>query len=90
VVSTDALLTQRKFCQDLCDADYVMPVKENQRKLLGDIRTVFEPGTSPPHAKTYERSHKDLGAHTDTCSTIEKENGWIQKRTMTISTILPV
>ena len=30
VVTTGALLTQRKFCQDLCDADadYVMPVKD--------------------------------------------------------------
>ena len=44
VVTTDALLTQRSFCQDLCnaDADYVQPIKENQSDLLEDIRSVFE------------------------------------------------
>lgn len=48
VVTTDALRTQRKFCQDLCDtdADYVMPVKGNQPNLLEYIRSVFEPGQS--------------------------------------------
>ncbi len=47
-MTTDALLTQRKFCQDLCDADvdYAMSVKENQHKLLEDIHKVFESGTS--------------------------------------------
>lgn len=95
VVTTDALLTQRKFFQDLCDAnaDYVLPVKDNQRKLLEDIRSVFEPGSSATHTtanhtKTFERTLDDLGAHTDIYSTIEKENGWLQTRTMTTSTIL--
>ncbi len=88
VVTTDALLTQRKFFQDLCDAnaDYVLPVKDNQRKLLEDIRSVFEPGSSATHTtanhtKTFERTLDDLGAHTDIYSTIEKENGWLQTRT---------
>ncbi len=95
VVTTDALLTQRSFCQDLCDADadYVMPVKNNQPNLSEDIRSVFELGqsdthTAPHHTKTFEQIHKDLGAHTDTCTTIEKGNGWLQTRTMTTSTIL--
>ncbi len=94
VVTTDALLTQRLFCQDLCDADaeYVMPVKENQPNLLEDIRSVFESGhsdtrTSHP-AKTSEQIHKDLGAHTDTCTTVDKDNGWLQTRTMMTSTLL--
>lgn len=94
VVTTDALLTQRSFCQDLCDADadYVQPIKENQSDLLEDIRSVFETKqsdtpTSHP-TKTFEQIHKDHGAHTDTYTTFEKENGWIQTRTMTTSTLL--
>ena len=94
-MTTDALLTQRSFCQDLCDADadYVMPVKENQPNLLEDIRSVFEPGqsdtrTATHHTKTFEQIHTELGAQTDTCTTIEKGKGWIQTRTMTTSTIL--
>ena len=94
VVTTDALLTQRSFCQDLCnaDADYVQPIKENQSDLLEDIRSVFETKqsdtpTSHP-TKTFEQIHKDHGAHTDTYTTFEKENGWIQTRTITTSTLL--
>ena len=94
VVTTDALLTQRSFCQDLCDADadYVMPVKENHPTLLEDIRAVFESEhsdtrTSHP-TKTGEQGHKELGARTGTCTTVEKDNGWLQTRTMTTSTLL--
>ena len=90
VVATDALLTQRRFCQDLCDADadYVMPVKDNQHKLLEDIRPVFEPNPSDIYRKTFEQAPDNIGAHTDTCDMTEKENGWLQTRTMTTRTIL--
>jgi len=43
VVTMDALLTQRRVAEDIleCDGDYVMIVKENQQKLLDDVKTVF-------------------------------------------------
>ena len=94
VVTTDALLTQRTFCQNLCDADadYVMPVKANQKSLLDDIRTLFEPvpsaKTTTEQIKTLKKIHAALGAHTDTYQTIEKGHGWIQTRTLTASTAL--
>lgn len=94
VVTTDALLTQRSICQDLCDADadYVMPVKENQETLLEDIRKVFEPvssdHTAAEHTKTLKKTHEALGSHLDTYEIVEKGHGWIQTRTMTTSTAL--
>ena len=74
------------------EVDYVMPVKENDPALLEDIRAVFESGhsdtrTSHP-TKTSEQIHKELGARTDTFTTVEKDNGWLQTRTMTTSTLL--
>ena len=39
-------------------------------------------------SKTFEQIQAELGAHTDTHTTCEKENGWIQTRTMTTSTAL--
>lgn len=94
VVTTDALLTQRSICQDLCDADadYVMPVKENQETLLEDIRKVFEPvpsvHTAAEHTKTLKKTHEALGLHLDTYEIVEKGHGWLQTRTMTTSTAL--
>ena len=43
IVTMDALLTQRKVAKDVLDGggDYVMIVKENQEKLLDDVKTVF-------------------------------------------------
>ena len=44
VITTDALLTQRKFCQEILEhqADYCLPVKANQKQLYEDIRDLFE------------------------------------------------
>ena len=95
VVTTDALLTQRTFCQNLCDADadYAMPVKANQKSLLDDIRTLFEPEpsetkTTAEQTETLKKTHDALGAHMDTDETIEKGHGWIEMRTLTVSTAL--
>ena len=94
VVTTDALLTQRSFCQDLCDADadYVMPVKKNQKSLYNSIRKVFEPlpsvQTASDHTKTLKKAHEALGSHLDTYKIVEKGHGWIQTRTLTSSTAL--
>lgn len=81
VITTDALLTQRSFCQNLCDADadYAMPVKANQKSLLNDIQKVFEPlpsaKTISDHTEILKKTHDDLGAHLDTFKITEKGNG---------------
>ena len=94
VVTTDALLTQRSFCQDLCDADadYVMPVKKNQKSLYNNIRKVFEPlpstQTASDETKTLKKAQEALGSHLDTYEIVEKGHGCIQTRTLTSSTAL--
>jgi predicted transposase YbfD/YdcC len=44
IVSVDAMHTQRETSQTIIDGggDYVMPVKDNQQRLLDDVKTVFE------------------------------------------------
>lgn len=50
VMTADALLCQRKLCQDVLDArgDYLLTVKENQPTLYQDIRLLFDPPFSRP------------------------------------------
>jgi predicted transposase YbfD/YdcC len=44
IVSVDAMHTQRETSRTIIDGggDYVMPVKDNQQRLLDDVKTVFE------------------------------------------------
>ena len=57
VITTDALLTQRKVCQEILQrqADYCLPVKANQKQLYEDIRDLFEPfeETDPPEVERH-------------------------------------
>jgi hypothetical protein len=53
VVTADAMFTHRDFCEAVVrrGGDYVLPVKENQPNLRGDIEAAFitpAPGLSPP------------------------------------------
>jgi len=45
VITGDALLTQRQVCKEILEGggDYLLPVKENQPALLGDIEEAFSP-----------------------------------------------
>ena len=54
VITTDALLTQRTFCQDIlaATADYVLPVKANQKQMFEDIRDLFEPSRRQTRQKS--------------------------------------
>ena len=47
VITTDALLTQRAFCEKVVEmgGDYVLPVKKNQAFLFWAIDTLFNPKT---------------------------------------------
>jgi predicted transposase YbfD/YdcC len=98
IVTTDALLTQKKFCQTLREknADYVLPVKANQKLTYQDIQRLFEPESPPKNdvdpqayqARIFETLHHEAKAHTDTASTVEKAHGYITTRTLTTSTLL--
>ena len=98
IITTDALLTQKAFCQTLCEkkADYVLPVKANQKQTYQDIQLLFEPQPPPKtdvdaqayQARTFETMHHEAEAHTDTASDVEKAHGYITTRTLTTSTLL--
>ena len=94
VITTDALLTQRKFCQEILDrhADYCLPVKANQKQLSEDIRDLFEPfdETDPPEVehRRFENLHAEVGAYLQTHTDTETAKGRTTTRTLTASTLL--
>ena len=94
VITTDALLTQRKFCQEILgrQADYCLPVKANQKQLYEDIRALFEPfdETDPPEVerRRFENLHAEAGAYLQTYTDTETAKGRITTRTLTASTLL--
>ena len=94
VITTDALLTQRKLCQEILDqhADYCLPVKANQKQVYEDIRHLFEPldETDPPEInhRRFENLHAEVGAHLQTYTHTEDAKGKITTRTLTASTLL--
>ena len=94
VITTDALLTQRAFCQDLLDrqADYLLPVKANQKTLFEDIQDLFHPfsNETPPEATTPEFAlmHTEAEAYLRTHQDVETAHGYTTTRTLTASTLL--
>ena len=94
VITTDALLTQRKFCQHILEhhADYCLPVKANQKQLYMDIRDLFEPfdETDPPEVeyRRFENLHTENQATLQTYTDTEDAKGRIITRTLTTSTLL--
>ena len=94
VITTDALLTQRKFCQEILDrqADYCLPVKANQKQLFEDIRALFDPldetDTPEVNQRRFENLHAEAGAHLQTYTDTEDAKGRFTTRTLTASTLL--
>ena len=94
VITTDALLTQRKFCQEILDhqADYCLPVKANQKQLYEDIRDLFEPfdeADSPEvEHRRFENLHVENEATLQTYTDREDVKGRRATRTLTVSTLL--
>ena len=92
VVTTDALLTQRAFCQEVLNqqADYALPVKENQKQMHQDISDLFQPlsQTDPQEVekRRFENLHTEADAHLDTHTDLETAQGWTTTRTLTAST----
>jgi len=74
VVTMDALLTQRHVAEDILegDGDYVMIVKENQQKLLDDVKTVFH----GPCSHLLQKSSAE---------TVDVGHGRIEGRYLTVS-----
>ncbi len=77
-------------------ADYVLPLKANQKRTYQDLQHLFEPQLPPNtdvdpqayQARIFETLHHEAEAHTDTASTLEKAHGYITTRTLTTSTLL--
>ena len=94
VLTTDALLTQRPFCQEVLNqqADYALPVKKNHKQMYEDIQDLFEPlsETDPQdiEKRRFENLHTQANAHLDTHTDVETSHGFTTTRTLTVSTLL--
>ena len=87
VITTDALLTQRTFCQAVIDdaGDYMLPVKDNQPDLLDAIEKLFQ-GT--PDTLSDGTTHPILREPIAIHQTTEKSHGRLQTRCLKASTSL--
>ena len=93
VVTTDALLTQRRFSASVClsGGDYVLPVKGNHKELLEAIESQFRHPPETDFQTAYEVlkvEHQQDGEHLDTHTTVETGHGRIETRHLTCSTML--
>ena len=88
VITTDALLTQKPFCQAIINAggDYVLPAKKNQESLFCAIEKLFQ--DTPDAADTDLRIHPVLGEPYDIHKTVEKAHGRLETRCLKASTSL--
>ena len=94
IITTDALLAQRAFCEQVVDAggDYVQPVQKNQAFLYWAIETLFqsEDATRTTNKATpaLEAEHPDMGEILDSFQTYDKEHGRLETRCLKASTAL--
>ena len=87
VITTDALLTQKTFCQEIIEGngDYVLPVKNNHPDLCDDIQKLFQ---DVPDTLSEDTTHPQLGDPIYTHETFEKSHGRIETRCLKASTSL--
>ena len=76
VITTDALLTQRRFSEAICarGGDYLLPVKANQPQLLDSDRKSFRQPDGTDFQTAYDVlkiEHQQDGEHLDTYQTTE-------------------
>ena len=93
VITTDALLTQRRFSEAICGqgGDYLLPVKANQPALLEAIESQFRPPAGTDFQSAYEVlkiEHQQDGEHLDTYQTTDTAHGHLETRHLTCSTML--
>ena len=83
VITGDAMFTQRQLCLQIVAAqgDYVLEVKENQPRLLADIKTLFAPQTPIPGSGPVPTDFSQA-------TTKNKGHGRIERRTITVSSML--
>lgn len=84
IITVDSLLTQRKVSQDIINGggDYVMIVKENQKSLLDDVRTVFD---GPCSHLSFRRVTEEQILRKWSDQTIDSGHGRIEERFLTSS-----
>ena len=94
VVTTDALLTQRRFSEAICaqGGDYLLPVKANQLEVLEAIESQFRKPTDATDFQTayevWQIEHQQDGEHLDTYQTTDTAHGRMETRRLTCSTML--
>ena len=93
VITTDALLTQRRFSEAICGqgGDYLLPVKANQPELLEAIESQFRPPAGTDLQSAYEVlkiEHQQDREHLDTYQTTDTAHGRLETRRLTCSTML--
>ena len=93
VITTDALLTQRRFSEAICvrGGEYLLPVKANQPVLLEAIESQFRQPDGTDFQSAYEVlkiEHQQDGEHLDTYQTTDTAHGRLETRRLTCSTML--
>lgn len=93
VVTTDALLTQRRFSETVCsqNGEYLLPVKKNQKLLYDAIERLFRQEGTTDFQTGYailKREHEQDGECLDTYETVATGHGRIETRRLTCSTML--
>ena len=94
VITTDALLTQRAFCEKVVEmgGDYVLPVKKNHEFLFWAIDTLFQSEdttlATDKVSTTLEAKHPEIGGIFDSCHTYDTEQGRLETRCLKASTAL--
>ena len=93
VVTTDALLTQRSFCESVLElgGDYVLPVKANHKQVYEDIERLFRQPAETTFQTAYntlKAEHQDWGETLDTLEDVDEAHGRIETRRLTASTAL--
>ncbi len=83
VVSGDALFAHRNLSLQIVQAhgDYLWVVKAKQGDLYDEIQTLFEPVVSRPGCSAPPMDFRQA-------QTVEKGHGWLEKRTITVSSLL--
>ena len=93
VVTADALLTQRSFCQEVLalGGDYVLPIKANHKQVYEDIERLFRRPAETTFQTAYnllKAEHQDWGETLDTIETVDESHGRLETRRLTASTAI--
>ena len=87
VITTDALLTQTAFCENIIErgGDYLLPVKKNHPDLFRGIKELFQ---NIPDTLAEGTTHPILKEPIDVYEIVEKSHGRLETRCLKASTSL--